>query len=50
MIFNYLFMLTLLLGVPVTCSDAKDWTIGKKAIAMLWMISVDACILAVAVN
>jgi hypothetical protein len=46
MIFNYLFMLTLLFGVPVTCSDGKGWTIGKKALVMLWIIGIDICIFA----
>jgi hypothetical protein len=34
-------MMTLALGFPAILSDAKDWTITKKFIALLMTISLD---------
>lgn len=39
-------MITLCLGPAVAMSDAADWTIAKKIIAVLWMAVVDIAIVA----
>lgn len=43
-------MITLLLGFPVASSDASDWTVTKKALAILWMAVIDIGILMICIN
>lgn len=41
-------MITLCLGPAVMTSDASDWTLTKKAVAVTWMICIDIIIFAIA--
>ena len=43
-------MITLLLGYPVAASDAADWTVARKALAILWMSVIDIGVVMLIVN
>lgn len=43
-------MLTLSLGFGIASSDAKDWTIAKKALAITWLAVLDMLIVIVCIN
>jgi hypothetical protein len=43
-------MITLSLGLGVALSDAKDWTVIKKIIAMLWLAVIDSAIVMAVVS
>jgi hypothetical protein len=43
-------MLTLSLGLGVAFSDAKDWTVVRKTMAIVWLLALDALIIVTSIN
>lgn len=43
-------MLTLSLGLGIACSDAKDWTNVRKALAITWLAVLDVLTLVACIN
>ena len=38
-------MLTFMLAPGVVFSDATDWTVARKAMAIVWLVAIDSLVI-----